>query len=53
MQFPALNWEDMQKWNGGKIGQKAIGQATSLGKPYVITGTLVIFLNGIYLPRDH
>jgi len=28
---------------GGEIGQKAIGQAASLGKPYVITGASEFF----------
>lgn len=44
MQFPALSWEDMLKWSKAKIGQKVIGQATSLRKPRVIPGTLVNFL---------
>lgn len=52
MQFLALSWEDMQKWKEKKIGQKAIGWAASLGKPSLISDTLVNFLTVVYLPRN-
>lgn len=53
MQLLALSWEDMQKWKERKIGQKAIGRAAALGKPSLISDTLVNFLTVVYLPRNH